>query len=90
MFLKGTYSDEKNLKFRIGEIDSTVGIEDNNSRIDYEDQAPEYKVLVLVHCFNFFLDSFILFLFFLVSLKMKFTYKIKFFCKIECLLLFKK
>lgn len=44
LFLKGTFSDEKNLKFRIGEIESSVGIDDNNSRIDYNDQAPEYKV----------------------------------------------
>uniref|UniRef100_A0A8R1TJC6 One cut domain family member n=1 Tax=Onchocerca volvulus TaxID=6282 RepID=A0A8R1TJC6_ONCVO len=54
---EGTYSDEKNLKFRIGEIDSGVGIEDNNSRIDYEDQAPEYKMIRLSNDHSLSIDS---------------------------------
>ncbi|VDK71434.1 unnamed protein product [Litomosoides sigmodontis] len=54
---EGTYSDEKNLKFRIGEIDNSVGIEDNNSRIDYDDQAPEYKMIRLSNDHSLSIDS---------------------------------
>ncbi|CAG9537657.1 unnamed protein product [Cercopithifilaria johnstoni] len=54
---EGTYSDEKNLKFRIGEMDNSVGMGDNNSRIDYEDQAPEYKMIRLSNDHSFSIDS---------------------------------
>ncbi|KAM3719242.1 Homeobox protein [Dirofilaria immitis] len=54
---ESTYSDEKNLKFRIGEIDSGVGIEDSNSRIDYEDQPPEYKMIRLSNDHSLSIDS---------------------------------
>ncbi|EFO19780.1 hypothetical protein LOAG_08712 [Loa loa] len=54
---EGTYSDEKNLKFRIGEIDNSTGIEDSNSRIDYEDQAPEYKMIRLSNDHSLSIDS---------------------------------
>uniref|UniRef100_A0A0R3RFM0 One cut domain family member n=1 Tax=Elaeophora elaphi TaxID=1147741 RepID=A0A0R3RFM0_9BILA len=54
---ESTYSDEKNLKFRIGEIDNNVGIEDSNSRIDYEDREPEYKMIRLSNDHSLSIDS---------------------------------
>ncbi|VDN05275.1 unnamed protein product [Thelazia callipaeda] len=56
-FDEGVFCDEKNLKFRIGEMNNGISLGNSNSRIDYDDQAPEYKMIRLSNEQSLSIDS---------------------------------